>query len=290
MNLISYSFQSNLYLGISIKDEIYSVSNLLNTIEGYNKFDIDDFFEDVENNINKINKYIENKDIYNYLVNKTQIEIEPPTTSNAKIICVGLNYRKHANETGMDIPTEPLLFSKFNNTFLGNNKIFEIPQETEKLDYEAELAIIIGKKAKKVSTDEALDYVLGYCNSNDLSARDLQFKSSQWLIGKSGDGYLPIGPYLVTKEEISNPNKLDITTSVNNEIRQSSNTNDMIFKCEEIISYISKFLTLMPGDVIITGTPEGVVHGLNQDKGYLKKGDTVEVTIEKLGTLTTTFS
>lgn len=211
----------------------------------------------------------------------------PPTASSAKIICVGLNYRKHALESGMDLPTEPLLFSKFNNSLIGNASTLKIPIETKKLDYEAELAIIMGKRAKNVSPHEALNYIAGYSNSNDLSARDLQFKSSQWLIGKSMDGFLPLGPYLVTNEEIVDPNNLNITTSVNKEIRQSSNTSDMIFKCDEIISYISKYITLLPGDVIITGTPEGVVHGVNQDKGYLKKGDVVEVTIGNLGTLTT---
>lgn len=289
MKLISYSFDSNLHLGISINDKIYSVSNLLKDVEGLNTYTINDFFEDVESNINKINKYVENKEILKYLVNENNIELEPPTTSKAKIICVGLNYRKHAKETGMDLPKEPLLFSKFSNALIGSGKKVEIPEETEQLDYEAELAIIIGKQAKKVSVETALDYVAGYCTSNDLSARDLQFKTSQWLIGKSGDGFLPIGPYLVTKDEITDPNNLNITTKVNNEVRQSSNTNDMIFKCDEIISYISKYITLLPGDVIITGTPEGVVHGLNQSKGYLKKGDIVEITIENLGTLTTSF-
>lgn len=289
MKLVSYSFQSNLYLGIKIEDKIYSISNLLKTVEGYITFDINNFFEDVQSNLNKIKQYIQSKEIYSYLVKDDEIEVEPPTISSAKIICVGLNYRKHAKESGMDLPTEPLLFSKFNNALLGTEKTLEIPMETEKLDYEAELAIIIGKEAKDVSIEEAFDYVAGYSNSNDLSARDLQFKSSQWLIGKSGDGFLPIGPYLVTKEEVTNPNTLNITTTVNKEIRQSSNTNDMIFKCDEIISYVSKYITLMPGDVIITGTPEGVVHGLNQDKGFLKKGDIVEVTIEKLGTLTTSL-
>lgn len=289
MKLISYSIDSNLQLGISIDEKLYSISNLLKAIEGLNTYTIDDFFEDVESNINKINKYVENKEILNYLIHENNIELEAPTTSNAKIICVGLNYRKHAKETGMDLPKEPLLFSKFSNALIGSGKAVEIPEETEQLDYEAELAIVIGKETKNVSTEEALDYVAGYCTSNDLSARDLQFKTSQWLIGKSCDGFLPIGPYLVTKDEITDPNNLSITTKVNNEVRQSSNTNDMIFKCDEIISYISKYITLLPGDVIITGTPEGVVHGLNQSKGYLKKGDIVEITIENLGTLTTSF-
>src|SRR5690606_3111052 len=149
-----------------------------------------------------------------------------------------------------------------------------ISKYSNELDYEAELGIVIGKSAKGVHKEDALNYVFGYFVANDLSARDLQFKSSQWLLGKSIDGYLPIGPYLVTKDEINNPNNLKITCKLNGEVRQDSNTSDMIFNCEEIISYTSRFITLEPGDIIITGTPEGVIMGDPEEiREWIKPND-----------------
>lgn len=154
------------------------------------------------------------------------------------------------------------------------------------MDYEAELAMIIGVEARNVSVDDALEYVLGYCNANDLSARDLQFRSTQWLLGKSCDGFCPLGPYLVTSDEVSDPDHLSITCKVNGEIRQSSNTADMIFSTSEIISYVSIYMTLNPGDVILTGTPEGVVLGSPEsEQRWLRRGDIVTVEIEGLGAL-----
>ncbi|SEO75877.1 fumarylacetoacetate hydrolase family protein [Paenibacillus sp. OV219] len=204
-----------------------------------------------------------------------------------KIICVGLNYRKHAEETGSPIPAYPILFNKFNNTLCGNGDDVALPKVSVKVDYEAELAVVIGKKAKYVSKEDALDYVFGYCNVNDLSARDLQMRTQQWLLGKSCDGFSPLGPYLVSADEVGNPNDLSIRTIVNGEVRQDSNTSDMIFHVDEIVSYISQHMTLVPGDVILTGTPEGVVMGYPPEKQvYLKDGDVVTIEIEKLGKLT----
>ncbi|MCF6092422.1 fumarylacetoacetate hydrolase family protein [Microaerobacter geothermalis] len=207
-----------------------------------------------------------------------------------KIICVGLNYKKHADECNLAYPPEPLLFSKFNNALASHGEDVFIPAKSSQVDYEAELAIVIGKQAKNVSKEDALSYVYGYCNANDFSARDLQFKSSQWLLGKTCDGFCPIGPYLISADEVGNPNDLKITSTVNGEIRQHSNTSDMIFYCDEIISYISQHMTLQPGDVILTGTPEGVIVGYPEEKRvWLKDGDVVTVEIEKLGRLTNTI-
>lgn len=180
----------------------------------------------------------------------------PCVTRPHKIICVGLNYRRHADETNAPYPVVPILFNKFDNTLTGHKSEIPVPKVTEKLDYEVELGIVMGKKAKNVAEDKALDYVFGYCTVNDLSARDLQMKTHQWLLGKTCDKFSPIGPYLVTSDEVGDPNNLALKTYVNGELRQDSNTSDMIFSCREIVSYISRHMTLEPGDIILTGTPE----------------------------------
>jgi 2-keto-4-pentenoate hydratase/2-oxohepta-3-ene-1,7-dioic acid hydratase in catechol pathway len=225
-----------------------------------------------------------------YLLDESALTYGPCVTHPNKIICVGLNYRKHAEETGAPIPEYPILFNKFNNTLTGHGHNVPLPRVSEKVDYEAELVIVIGKKAKYVAKEQALDHVFGYCNVNDLSARDLQTRTAQWLLGKSCDGFSPLGPYLVTADEIDNPNDLDIKCIVNGEVRQHSNTSDMIFHCDEIVSYISQHMTLVPGDIILTGTPEGVVLGYPKEKQvFLKPGDVVTIEIEKLGSLTNTM-
>jgi 2-keto-4-pentenoate hydratase/2-oxohepta-3-ene-1,7-dioic acid hydratase in catechol pathway len=222
-----------------------------------------------------------------YLLDESQLTYGPCVTHPNKIICIGLNYRKHAEETNSAIPQYPILFNKFNNTLTGHGHDVELPRASVKVDYEAELVIVIGKKAKYVSRENALDHVFGYCNVNDLSARDLQMRTQQWLLGKTCDGFSPLGPYLVTADEVGNPNNLHVSCTVNGEVRQNSNTADMIFPCDEIVSYISQHFTLVPGDIILTGTPEGVVLGLPAEKQvYLKDGDVVTIEIEKLGKLT----
>ncbi|MCM3781818.1 fumarylacetoacetate hydrolase family protein [Neobacillus mesonae] len=216
-----------------------------------------------------------------------EITFAPCVTNPSKIICVGLNYRRHAEETNAAIPEYPILFNKFNNTLAGHGDSIPLPKVSSEVDYEAELVIVIGKKAKYVDKEEALDYVYGYCNVNDLSARDLQMRTPQWLLGKSCDKFSPLGPYLVTADEVGDPNNLDVRCIVNGETKQSSNTSDMIFHCDEIVSYISQHMTLLPGDIILTGTPEGVVLGLpKEERVYLQPGDTVTIEIEKLGKLT----
>lgn len=223
-----------------------------------------------------------------YVLDEASVTFGPCVTHPNKIICVGLNYRKHAEETNAPIPQYPILFNKFNNTLTGHGHDVPLPiKVSSKVDYEAELVIVIGKQAKYVAKEEALDYVFGYANVNDLSARDLQLRTQQWLLGKSCDGFSPLGPYLVTADEVGNPNDLSIRCIVNGEVRQNSNTSDMIFHCDEIVSYISHHMTLVPGDIILTGTPEGVVLGYPEDKQvYLKDGDVVTIEIEKLGSLT----
>lgn len=225
-----------------------------------------------------------------YIYREEVCEFGPSVSQPQKIICVGLNYQRHADETRASYPEVPIIFSKFNNTLTGHNKDIEIPEVTDKLDYEVELAIVMGKKAKNISENKALQYVFGYTPSNDLSARDLQMRTPQWLLGKTCDDFTPIGPFIATTDEIKNPQNLNIKTVVNDEIRQNSNTSDMIFTCDQIISYISHHMTLEPGDIILTGTPEGVVLGEPEEKQtYLQDGDSVTIDIENLGTLTNHF-
>lgn len=225
-----------------------------------------------------------------YLLEESTLTLGPCVTHPNKIICVGLNYRRHAEETNAPIPDFPILFNKFNNTLAGHGEEVQLPRVSQKVDYEAELVIVIGKTAKYVTKEKALSHVFGYCNVNDLSARDLQMRTQQWLLGKSCDKFSPLGPYLVTSDEVGDPNQLEINCIVNGEVRQNSNTSDMIFHCDEIVSYISQYMTLVPGDIILTGTPEGVVLGYPPDKQvYLKDGDQVTIQIEKLGSLTNTM-
>lgn len=211
------------------------------------------------------------------------IQPGPAAPAPGKIICVGLNYRHHAIEAGMDIPAEPILFSKFSNSIAASGDEIDITGLVQ-IDYEAELGVVIGKQGKTISTEQALDHVLGYCNANDLSERALQFKSGQWLLGKTLDGFLPTGPLLRTPEPGFDPQNLEIRGWLNGELRQHSNTSDMIFSIPQLISYISTYMTLEPGDLIITGTPAGVILG-TQDKRWMKTGDEYTVEISGLGKL-----
>ncbi len=220
-------------------------------------------------------------------VAEESLTIAPAVPNPGKIICIGLNYQRHAEESGMAAPTTPVLFNKFNNTI--NAPGADVPMSTDwkKVDYESELGVVIGKRTKNVSVDEALDYVLGYCNCDDLSERELQFLTGQWLLGKSLDGFMPVGPYLVTTDDIPDPQTLRVRGWLNGQLKQDSSTADMIFSVAECISYISQFMTLEPGDLISTGTPEGVIFGDPPETAkWMQPGDEYVVEIEGLGRLT----
>ncbi|WNS77744.1 fumarylacetoacetate hydrolase family protein [Domibacillus sp. DTU_2020_1001157_1_SI_ALB_TIR_016] len=212
------------------------------------------------------------------------IEIDVPIASPEKIICVGLNYIDHCHETGMEPPKSPVIFSKYANALTGHNTAIEIPINSNEVDFEAELAIVIGKEAKHVSEEEAEEFVFGYTIMNDVSARDLQFADGQWSRGKTADTFAPTGPYVVTRDEIGNPHDLAISLTLNGETMQDSNTSNLIFTVPQIVSFLSQSMTLKPGDLIATGTPPGVGMG-RSPKVWLKDGDQMDVTIEKIGTL-----
>lgn len=221
----------------------------------------------------------------NWILNEQDLQPGPCVGTPEKIICIGLNYKRHARETGMAVPESPVVFSKFNNALAASGEPIPLPDNAIQYDYEVELGVVIGKTARYVNVAEALDTVFGYFTTNDMSVRDLQFRTSQWLLGKTPDKFFPTAPYLVTADEVADPQNLGLTCVVNGELRQNSNTADMIFSVAECISYISQYMTLKPGDVISTGTPEGVVLGM-AEKNWLKPGDEVTVEVEGLGKCT----
>ncbi len=207
----------------------------------------------------------------------------PVVNGIGKILAIGLNYADHAAEAKAKIPSEPLVFSKATTCIAGANDPLKMPKESLSTDYEVELAVIIGSRAQYVNEDEALDHVAGYAVMNDFSERDFQIKrGGQWIKGKSFDGFGPLGPWLVTRDEVPNPQNLNLWCDVNGERRQDSNTRDMVFGVAKIVSNLSEYMTLMPGDVISTGTPPGVGLGFKPPR-YLKPGDVVELGVEGLG-------
>jgi acylpyruvate hydrolase len=212
------------------------------------------------------------------------VELGPPVPNPSKIVCVGLNYAAHAAEAGLSAPEAPELFAKFANSLIGAHASVVAPAMTEKIDYEAELAVVMGERCRAVSVDEALDYVAGYAVFNDVSARDLQMASSQWTAGKAIDTFGPFGPGITPRREVSDVQGLAIRAWVNGRLLQDGHTSDMLIPVAEIVSYVSSIMTLEPGDVIATGTPAGV--GMAQRPPvFLRPGDTVEVEIEGLGRL-----
>lgn len=222
---------------------------------------------------------------------EADLEFLPCILHPEKIVGVGFNYRQHLDETRTESQGNPVLFSKYSDAVAGHRQRVKIPDNVHKLDYEAELAIVVGKRAFQVKQDDALNYIFGYCPANDISARDLQMLTSQFLIGKTLPGFCPIGPFITTHDEIPDPGHLDISLKLNGESRQKSNTSNMIYSCEYLLSYITKFFPLNPGDIILTGTPGGVILGYPPEKQvWIRKGDVAEVSIEKLGSLVTVFS
>jgi 2-keto-4-pentenoate hydratase/2-oxohepta-3-ene-1,7-dioic acid hydratase in catechol pathway len=226
-----------------------------------------------------------------HLIAIDKAEFGPCVTGPEKIVCIGLNYRRHAAETNNPVPKLPILFNKFNTALNHHGGRISVSEENAtNFDYEAELVIVIGRTARNVSEADAPNYIFGYCTGNDFTARDLQSRSSQWMLGKTLDGSGPIGPWLVTADQIDGDN-LKIECRVNGKVVQSSNTSDMVFNTRQLVSYVSKYMTLKPGDIIFTGTPEGVIAGKPKDQQvWLKAGDKLVTSIEKLGDLEFTLT
>lgn len=258
--------------GVEHDGKHYDVSHLVTDYDG-------DFF--VNGGVEKLAKAFDPSTAT--VIDETE-RIGVPVHSPGKIICVGLNYRKHAEESGMEVPKEPVIFFKATSSMTGPFDNVIIPKNSVKTDWEVELAVVIGKRANYVSEEDAMDYVAGYTLHNDVSEREFQIeRGGQWVKGKSCDTFAPLGPYLVTKDEISDPHNLRLWLKLNNELVQDGNTDDFIFNIPTVVSYLSQFMSLMPGDVISTGTPEGVGLGFKPPK-YLKPGDVMELGVEGMGT------
>ena len=274
MKLIRFGPKGKELPGIKIDDSTsIDVSAFIND---YNE----SFFEN--NDLEKLKKWLSiNIDSCPKISNKTRLG--PPLVRPSKIICVGLNYSKHANESGMAVPKEPVLFFKSTTSIIGPYDDVIIPKNSDKTDWEVELALVIGKKASYIDASQVKDHIFGYVLHNDISERSFQLeREGQWVKGKSCDTFAPLGPYLVTKDEIKNANNLNLWLKLNGEIMQKSNTSDFIFKINEVVSYISQFMTLLPGDIISTGTPSGVGLGFDPPK-FLKNNDIMELSVKGLG-------
>jgi 2-keto-4-pentenoate hydratase/2-oxohepta-3-ene-1,7-dioic acid hydratase in catechol pathway len=245
------------------------------------------FFQAGLNGVAQVRALLDQQIDAAHIHDEASLTLGPAVVNPGKILCVGMNYARHARETGAEPPNVPVLFSKFSNTIAAPGEPVPMAADWQAVDYEAELVAVIGRRAKNVSEADALDYVLGYANANDISERDLQLgqPGRQWLLGKTPDKFLPIGPYLVTADVIPDPQDLPIKGWFNGELRQDSNTSDMIFSVAQVIAYATQYMTLEPGDVISTGTPEGVILGMDP-KVYMQPGDEYTVEIGDLGRLT----
>ncbi len=273
MKLLTFESQGQYQLGIVTEQGVLPVQD----------FSAPEFFADGLARLPILQNLLEQAPA-DAFVPESSLNLAPVVPQAGKIICIGLNYRQHAEESKMPIPTSPILFSKFSNALAAAGEEVLLNPEAKHYDYEAELVVVMGKTARNIPQADALSHVLGYCNGNDLSARDLQFRTGQWLLGKTPDQFLPIGPYLVTTDDIPNPQGLTIQTYLNGELRQDSNTADMIFSVNELIAYISTYMTLSAGDIIATGTPQGVILG-EETPQWMKAGDVVAVEIQGLGRL-----
>ncbi len=273
MKLIRFGAVGKEKTGVIINDKKYDTSSFG---EDYNEA----FFEN--DGLNRLQAFLQNNEGKLPAVSNSE-RLGSPVARPSKIVCIGLNYAKHAAESGAAIPAEPIIFMKSTTALCGPNDDVIIPIDSEKTDWEVELAFVIGKKASYVSEENAMDYVAGYCLHNDVSERAYQLERlGTWDKGKGCDTFAPIGPFLATKAEIPNPHKLRLWLKLNDKIVQDGNTDDLIFNVPFMVSYISKFMTLLPGDIISTGTPSGVGLGFKPPM-YLKAGDVVELGIDGLG-------
>ena len=274
MKLIRFRENGKIKPGVIIDNEYYDAGAFG---ENYNEA----FFE--SDGLKRLEKFItDNKTQLKKL--GSEVELDAPFARPSKIVCIGLNYAKHAKETGAALPPEPVIFMKSTTALVGPNDSIVIPKGSKKTDWEVELAVVVGRKANYVEEANAIDYVAGYCLHNDVSEREFQLeRNGTWDKGKGCDTFAPMGPFLATKDEIKDVDNMRLWLSVNGQMMQDGTTADFIFKVPFLISYISRFMTLLPGDVISTGTPSGVGLGMSPQV-YLKDGDVVELGIDGLGT------
>jgi len=287
MRLVRYTYHSNESYGILRRERIIDLP-LLMKIKGRRA---PKSLEDLISSgwrIDEAERLIEEtseKKIMQISVNKKEATLKAPILYPSKIICLGLNYRGHVEETGAKIPEEPIIFMKPRTSIIGPDEPIVKPIFVKKMDYEAELAIVVGKKGKRISVAEADEYIFGYTAFNDISARDIQFKDGQWTRGKSFDTFAPIGPCITMSSQIGDPMNLRLVTRVNGEVRQNSSTSNMIFNVYEIVYHLSRVMTLEPCDIIATGTPEGIAAFMKPQPRFLQPGDVVEVEVENIGVL-----
>jgi acylpyruvate hydrolase len=279
---LNYAYQALLeskgYLRAELIAEAYIPANMKGFLEGGNESlslleEVTDFA------LNHPNEF---KHKLTYSVN--DVKIEAPVQNPGKIICVGHNYREHILEMGRELPEQPVVFAKFSNTVIGPQDDIPFFPVSDQLDYEAEFAFIVGKRARNVSREDALDYVAGFTIANDVTYRDIQRRTLQWLQGKTVEGSLPMGPWLVTTDELKDPSGLNVRLTVNGEERQKTNTANFVFDVQYLVEFLSNLMTLEPGDIILTGTPGGVGVARNPQV-FLKDGDIVKIEIDKIGTL-----
>ena len=260
--------------GVIIGEKRYDVSSIVTDFD-------ESFFE--ENGLEKLQKALENN--LSLPEVDASVRLGSPVARPSKIICIGLNYIDHCKETNAPIPTEPIIFFKSTTSLCGPDDDLIIPKNSEKTDWEVELAFVVGKKASYVEEAEALDYVAGYALLNDYSERAFQLeRGGQWAKGKGSDTFAPLGPFLATKDEVADVDNLKMWLTVNGKKYQDSNTLNLVFKIPYLVHYLSQFMTLLPGDIISTGTPPGVGLGIKPDPVYIKAGDVIELGIEGLGT------
>jgi 2,4-didehydro-3-deoxy-L-rhamnonate hydrolase len=274
MKLFKFQVEKQVKTGVVYQQQSYDVSDFVRDYDGH-------FF--ANNGIEGLKKYLKENQSQLTPIHPDTESFAAPFAIPSKIVCIGLNYADHARETGAEIPKEPVIFLKASTAFCGPFDNIELPRQSVKTDWEVELAVVIGKKAKYVLEEDALNYVAGYCVHNDVSEREFQLeRGGTWDKGKGCDTFAPMGPYLVTPDEIENINNLRLWLTVNGQMMQDSNTANLIFQIPALISYVSRFMTLLPGDVISTGTPPGVGLGLKPPV-FLQEGDIVELGIEGLG-------
>lgn len=301
MKLVSYKLKQDpghFRVGWIVNEKVYDIQeayrqlliykqekDLANLIDTILPADPNAFFSIGERAIDRATEafnYIMVSDSPFNFFHQEDLYLSNPISNPSKIICVGKNYADHVAEMKGDVPEFPVLFAKFDNALIGPEDVIEKSAATNKLDYEVELAVVIGKEATHVSKEDALDYVAGYTIGNDISARDLQKRTPQWLQGKTLDRSTPIGPWIVTADEIGDPSNLAVRSYVNGEKRQSSNTSHLIFDIPYLMAFISNLITLKPGDIILTGTPDGVGFAMDPPQ-FLNDGDVVAMEIEAIG-------